>query len=104
MLRSLVASHDEYALTLAALAASAGMPSGLAQGKTSHRLYALVEVDNRWYVMQGPQSGAIATLQPLSPAALPAQLIVLPVPAPRSAPLRPTIPHLAFVTEFLPTG
>jgi len=103
VLRSLVATADERALTLAALAASAGLRSGLAQGKASRRLFALVEADDRWYVLEGPRPGSNVTLQPLLPEGLPGQLVVLPVPVQTSESLQPTIPHLGFLAEFLPS-
>ncbi len=102
VLRTLVASADERALALVALAASPGLPSGLASSRT--KLYALVRVKGRWYVLQGSAAEASLTLQPLSPPNLPGVLVVLPVPSDQAAPLQPTIPHLLFLEEFLPCG
>lgn len=104
VMRTMTASDDERALAGAALAASAGMTSGLAQGKTTRKLYALVQAHQRWYVLQGPPAGANVSLRPLTPPDLPGQLTVLPQLPAKAQPQQPTIPQLSFLEEFLPVG
>jgi hypothetical protein len=104
VLRTCVASDDERALTLAALAASTGLNSGLARSKRTRKVFSLVCIQQRWFVLQGPPDGCNVTLQALWPAALPEQLNVLPKPAAQVQQAQPTIPQLDFLSEFLPHG
>ncbi len=68
-------------------------------------MFALVQADGRWYVLYGPEAGANLTLQALSPAGLPSQIIVLLEPAPRQDErAQPTTLHLSFLAGFLPYG
>lgn len=103
-LRTLTASKNEYALTLAVLTGAAGLTAGLAKGSTAGRLYALVLVKDRWYVHDGLPPGVNVSLRPLEPPGLGSQLFVLPVPIERPAPVVATANHLAFLGAFLPTA
>ena len=104
VLRTLRGSENEHALALAALAGSAGLTSGLAKGATAGRLYALVRLEDRWYVHAGLEPGVNVSLRTLEPQGLGSQLLVLPVPQDRPAPVVETATHLSFLEAFLPTG
>lgn len=104
VLRTLRGSENEHALALAALAGSAGLTPGLAKGATAGRLYALVRLEDRWYVHDGLQPGVNVSLRTLEPPGLGSQLLVLPIPEERPAPVVATATHLSFLEAFLPTA
>ena len=95
-------TESERSLVYVALAKSAGLEADLARGKTTNDLYPLVRLNETWWLVDTPQSGQCALEILGDSRSGQSTYYVLPKPPEQVLEVKPTIPLLSFLQEFLP--